>query len=93
MRGVHPPAVALLLCVLSLPVLIAAATAPAHPVDALARPAATAAGISSEPPVRASTLPGAENGLRRYNTDAVLELAAMVLATGGAAIVVLSRLP
>ena len=43
--------------------------------------------------MRASTLPGAENGLRRYNTDAVLELAAMVLATGGAAIVVLSRLP
>jgi hypothetical protein len=92
MRGVHPPVVALLLCVLALPVLVAAAT-PSHPVDTLTRPAATAGAPSSEPPARATALPGAENGTSWYNTDAVLELAATVVAIGGVAIVVLGRLP
>jgi hypothetical protein len=93
MRGVHPPVVALLLCVLALPVLVAAATSPARPVEVLAAPAATAAVPSSEPPVRAATLPGSENSSPWYYPDAVLELAATVLATGVVAIVVLKRLP
>lgn len=93
MRGVHPPVVALLLCVLALPLLVAAATAPAHAGVVLARPAAPASVPSSQPPPRATTLPGAEDGPRWYNTDAILELAATVLATGAVAIVVLRRLP
>ena len=91
MRGVHPPVVALLFCILALPVLAAAAT-PSPPVDTLTRPAATAGATASEPPVRATALPGAENGTTWYNIDAVLELAATVVATGGVAIVVLRRL-
>jgi hypothetical protein len=93
MRGVHPPVVALLLCVLALPLLVVAATAPAHAGAVLSRPAAPASVPSSEPPARATTLPGAENDRRWYYTDAILELGATVLATGAVAIVVLRRLP
>jgi hypothetical protein len=92
MRGVHPPVVALLLCVLALPLLVVAATASAHAGAVPARPAAPVS-PSSEPPARATALPGAENDRRWYYTDAILELGATVLATGAVAIVVLRRLP
>jgi hypothetical protein len=82
--------VALLLCVLALPVLIAA-TYPAHAVDRPVRPAATASVAPSQPPERATTLPGAEKGTSWYNTDAVLELTATVLVLGGASLLLLRR--
>jgi hypothetical protein len=93
MRGVDPPVVALLLAVLALPLLVVAAAASAYAGDVPGRPAAPASVSASDPPARATTLPGAENDPRWYNTDAILELGVTVLATGAVAIVVLRRLP
>jgi hypothetical protein len=78
------------MCLLALPVLVAA-TYPAQAVDGPVRPVATVSVASSQQPVRATTLPGAENGISWYHTDAVLELAGTVLALGGASVLLLRR--